>query len=273
MGFINIYRQEVHPFSDKQVALLRNFAAQAVIAMENARLLGELRERTRDLEESLEYQTATGDGLKVISQSGAELESMLQTLVETAARICQAEKAVIGRLRDGFYYMGASAGFTPEYKDYRARNPITLDRGTAIGRMVLERRGIHIEDASNDPEYTDLEARRLGQFRTVLSVPLLREDTVIGDLFLARSYVEPFTEKQIELVSTFADQAAIAIENMRLLTELRESLEQQQAIAEVLQVINYSPGDLQPVFDAMLEKACGFAKESRVSCGRSTASR
>ena len=255
LGMINVYRQEVRPFSDAQIALLQNFAEQAVIAMENVRLLNELNERTRDLEESLEYQTATSDVLKVISQSGGELEPVLETLVETAARICDADKAVLGHIRDGLYCMGASVGFTQEYKDYRARNPITFDRGTAIGRMAIERRVVHIEDASNDPEYTDVDTRELGQFRTVLSVPLFREDAVIGGIFLARSRVEPFSEKQIELVTTFADQAVIAIENARLLNELRDRTE------EVMR----REAELRVTFDNMADGVVMFDDDLRLA--------
>src|SRR4051794_20183681 len=262
IGVLYLARQRVEPFSERQIELVRTFADQAVIAVENTRLFNELQERTHDLQESLEYQTATSEVLQVISRSTFDLQPVLDTLVETAARLCDADKAVLGHLSDGLYRMAASVGFTPEYLDYRARSPIPLDRGTAIGRMLLERRVIHIEDASADPEYTDTAARDLGQFRTVLSVPLFREDAVIGGLFLARSRVEPFTERQIELVRTFADQAAIAIENTRLFNELQdrthdlqESLEYQIATSDVLKVISRSTFDLEPVLTTVAETA------------------
>jgi adenylate cyclase len=226
LGILGVYRQEVRPFTDKQIALLQNFAAQAVIAMENARLLGELRQRTLDLRESLEYQTATSDVLKVISRTEARLESALETLVATAARICAADQGAIHQLRGGLHFVSASVGTNPEYRDYVARNPIAPGRGTAIGRMALEGRPIHIEDVLADPEYTGSEFQRLAGFRSVLAVPLLREDVVIGSILLTRSRVEPFIDKQIELVRTFADQAVIAIENARLLSELRKRTEE-----------------------------------------------
>jgi GAF domain-containing protein len=210
LGGFTIYRQEVRPFTDKQIALLQNFAAQAVIAMENARLLGELRTRTNDLEESLEYQTATSDVLKIISRADAKIEAVLDTLVRRASQVCEADQAVLHQLRDGLHYVVASFGFTPEYEEYVARNPIKPGRGTAIGRMSLESRVIHIDDVLQDREYTGSEFQRLAGFRTLLAVPLLREDAVIGSLLLTRLKVEPFSEKQIEQVRTFADQAAIA---------------------------------------------------------------
>ncbi len=258
IGVIFLARDRVEPFTARQIELVRTFADQAVIAMENARLLGELRERTDDLQESLEYQTATSDVLKVISRSSVNLETVLDTLVGTVVRLCRADQAGMYRLRDGGYHIIASRGLSEEAQEFQRTHPLPTDRGSMSGRTALERRAVHIPDVLQDPEYTYREGAKVTGYRTLLGVPLLREETLVGTIVVARPRVEPFTDKEIELVRTFADQAVIAIENARLFAELRKSLEQQTATAEVLQVINSSPGNLAPVFDALLGKALGL---------------
>ena len=216
VGAIIIYRQEVRPFSHRQIELVTNFAAQAVIAIENTRLLNELRQRTHDLGESLQQQTATADVLKVISRSTFDLRTVLQTLVESAAKLCDAEKATITRQKDGVLFRGEFYGFSNEFMDYVRNVPVIPDRGSATARALLEGVVVHIPDVQADPDYTFNEAQKLGDFRTIIGVPMLREGKAIGVIVMTRSEVRPFTDKQIDLATTFADQAAIAIENVRL---------------------------------------------------------
>src|SRR3974390_2819657 len=209
IGAIFVARKQPGFFADSQVELVKNFAAQAVIAVENARLLNELKE-------ALAQQTATADVLKVISRSTFDLRTVLQTLIESAARFCDADKASVIRERNGGFYAAEAYGYSREFMDYIRDIPIKAERGRASGRALLEGQAVHIADVKADPDYTLVEGQRLGDYRTILCVPMLREGAPIGVLALTRSEVRPFTDKQIELVTTFADQAAIAIENVRL---------------------------------------------------------
>jgi GAF domain-containing protein len=260
IGAFGLSRQELSPFTDKQIGLVTNFAAQAVIAIENTRLLSELRQ-------SLERQTATAEVLGVISRSKFELQPILQSVVDTAERLCRAEQTVIFRLEDGVYRFAAGHSAVPAYLEIERKTEISPGPGTVVGRVAMTRQIVRIDDAWNEPLYEKKKDARVGGVRSMIGVPLMRDGEPIGVIALARNRVDPFNDREVELVATFADQAVIAIENVRLFEaeqqrthELSELLEQQTATSEVLQVISRSPGELAPVFQVMLANAtriCG----------------
>ena len=266
IGAIIIYRQEVKPFTDKQIALVHNFAAQAVIAIENARLLNELRQRTADLTESLEQQTATSEVLNVISGSPGELEPVFQAILSNATHICAAEFGVLHMAEGDGFRTVALHNAPPAYAESRRRDPMIrhLPKASALARVQATLAPVQIKDARAEAAYTDAYASEntsrlafahLAGVRSLLAIPMLKEGALVGAIVIYRQEVRPFTDKQVTLVESFAAQAVIAIENTRLLNELRQSLEQQTATADVLRVISSSPGELEPVFHSMLENA------------------
>ena len=268
IGAINLYRQEVRPFTDKQIELVQTFADQAVIAIENARLLNELRQRTDDLTESLEQQTATSEVLQVISSSPGELEPIFNAMLANATRICEAKFGNLLLFENGVFRRAAIYGAPPDFAHESERNPVFRPNAlNPISRLITTKQAVHVADMATEQGYLERDPVVTGLvekagLRTAIVVPMLKESELIGAIGVYRQEVRPFTEKQIELLKNFAAQAVIAIENARLLNELRqrtddlsESLAQQTATSEVLQAISNSPGKLQPVFDAILENA------------------
>ena len=263
VGGIGIYRQEVRPFSQKQIDLLQNFAAQAVIAIENTRLLNELRQRTTDLTESLEQQTATSDVLRIISSSPGELEPVFQSMLGNAARLCEAKfGSLFLRTEDGFCNVAIHGAVPAHTERWKSEPVLVLSEypNSPLARLAQSKAVIHITDVAEEPGYIAREPRMVAMVesagaRTILIVPMLKEDELIGAIGIFRQNVRPFADKQIALVQNFAAQAVIAIENTRLLNELRQSLAQQTATADVLRVISSSPGELEPVFMSILDNA------------------
>ncbi|MEC9368000.1 MAG: GAF domain-containing protein [Pseudomonadota bacterium] len=259
-GAFALFRREPEPFTDKEIELVTTFADQAVIAIENARLLEAVEARSRELRESLEYQTATSEVLKVISNAANDLQIVFDAMLRDATRLCEAKVGVLFRFADGAYTAVAKIGVTAAYAKWLDSGPIRPGSGSGLARLMETRQTIQVADTLAENVYAEREEVRvataeLGGIRSLLNVPMLKDDELIGAIGIYRQEVQPFTAKQVELVTTFADQAVIAIENTRLFNELEESLEYQTAVGDVLGVISRSPNDVRPVYEAIVENA------------------
>jgi GAF domain-containing protein len=259
IGSIAVARAQAGLLPAPQVELLKTFADQAAIAIENVRLFKAEQQRTRELTETLEQQTATSEVLRVISSSPGELEPVFKTMLENATRICEAKFGTMFRFDGKLFHLAAQFGTPPELAEHqRRRGPIEALPGSILDRATRTKQVVYTADDA--AEAVPGASARYGGARSGVCVPMLKDDALVGAFTIYRREVRPFTDRQIALLTNFAAQAVIAIENTRLLNELRQSLEQQTATADVLRVISSSPGELEPVFQAMLENAVSICE-------------